>query len=111
MSQPAARQGDEVLHKGAKGPILSGLGTVLIGRKPAARQGDLVAHGKGEEAIVEGEPTVLIGGQPAARLGDLVACEGAIAEGCDSVRIGLNPQGACLKRASDSGTPFVQAVE
>lgn len=111
MSQPAAREGDDVLHKGSKGAILSGYSTVLIGNRPAAREGDPVAHGKGKEPIVEGEPTVLIGGRPAARVGDHVACEGAVAEGCESVRIGLIPQGACLQAASQEGQAFVQAIE
>ncbi|MCG6118317.1 MAG: PAAR domain-containing protein [Aquimonas sp.] len=111
MSQPAAREGDDVLHKGGKGAILIGCSTVLIGTRPAAREGDPVAHGKGKEPIIEGEPTVLIGGRPAARIGDHVACEGAVAEGCESVRIGLTLQGACLQTASQEGDAFVQAVE
>ncbi|TRX73074.1 hypothetical protein FM069_19285 [Pseudomonas mangiferae] len=111
MGQPAARMGDVALHKQAEGAILQGEPSVLIGRLPAARVGDLVRHNHAEEPIVEGEPTVLIGGRPAARLGDLVACQGAIAVGCDSVWIGLNRQGECLKSAGDHGTALVRSDE
>ncbi len=110
MGQPAARMGDAALHKQAEGAILQGEHSVLIGRHPAARVGDLVKHNNAEEPIIEGEPTVLIGGRPAARQGDLVACQGAIAEGCESVWIGLNRQGECLKSAGEEGLAFVRTL-
>nr|WP_263145048.1 PAAR domain-containing protein [Pseudomonas sp. RIT-PI-AD] len=110
MGQPAARVGDAALHNQAEGAILQGEPSVLIGGLLAARVGDLVKHNKGEEPIVEGEPTVLIGGRPAARVGDRVACQGAIAVGCNSVWIGLNRQGECLKSAGEEGIPFVKTL-
>jgi uncharacterized Zn-binding protein involved in type VI secretion len=109
MAQPAARIGDQGLHKGgAPGGVLSGSADVRIGGASAARKGDAVQHGKGKEAIIEGEPTVRINGRLAARLGDALSCDGVIIQGCASVRIGLHPQGACLQRAAQSGAALVQ---
>lgn len=109
MAQPAARIGDQGLHKGgAPGAVLSGSPDVRIGGAPAARKGDTVQHGKGKEPIVQGEPTVRFNGRLAARLGDELGCEGVIIQGCASVRIGLHPQGACLQRAAQSGAALVQ---
>ncbi|ODV19214.1 MAG: hypothetical protein ABT27_11845 [Lysobacteraceae bacterium SCN 69-25] len=48
---------------------------------------------------------------PAARVGDRIGCGGAIQTGCDTVLIGLTPQGRCLQSASDEGSAFVQAME
>ncbi|MBN8742126.1 MAG: hypothetical protein BGP24_18170 [Lysobacterales bacterium 69-70] len=111
MGQPAARITDAGLHKKAAGAVVNGFPEVLIDGQPAARQDDLIQHGNSTEPIVEGEPTVLIGGRPAARVGDRIGCGGAIQTGCDTVLIGLTPQGRCLQSASDEGSAFVQAME
>jgi uncharacterized Zn-binding protein involved in type VI secretion len=86
---PAARIFDEVAHD-AGGNIIQGSPNVFIGApgRRAARKGDLVQHDDGLEAIMEGEPTVRINGLPAARITDAVSCDGRIATGCGTVRIG-----------------------
>jgi len=93
---PAARITDSVAHR-ASGNIIEGSPNVRIGRQclPAARVGDKVQHGHGVCVITEGEPTVRINGQWAARVTDDVSCEGSIASGCDSVRIG-KPRGKVI---------------
>lgn len=105
--QDAARVDDAVAHIGGKGAVLSGSPNVRVGGAQAARKGDTVEHNKGIEKIIEGEPTVLINGMPAARVGDQVACEGRIAVGCASVRIGLHPLGECVRKAGEAGAALV----
>lgn len=105
--QDAARVDDTVAHIGGKGAVLSGSPNVRVGGAPLARKGDTVGHNKGFEKIIEGEPTVLINGLPAARVGDLVGCEGRIAVGCGSVRIGKHALGECVRAAGEAGAPIV----
>jgi uncharacterized Zn-binding protein involved in type VI secretion len=95
------------------GPILPpGQATVLVGGQPAARMGDQAFCVGGPDVIAKGEPTVLIGGRPAARMGDTTAHGGVITAGCPTVLIGtahsgVTAQGACMKKASEQGSPFV----
>jgi uncharacterized Zn-binding protein involved in type VI secretion len=98
---------DAIAHIGGKGAVISGSPNVRVGGAALARMGDSVQHNKGFEKIVEGEPTVLINRMPAARVGDRVACEGRIAVGCTSVRIGKHALGECVRQAGESGAAIV----
>src|SRR5262245_36214423 len=68
---------------------------VLIGYLNAARKGDHAGCVAVMDTINEGSATVLIGGKEAARKGDHTLHPGGeITEGCPTVHIGNDPQGA-----------------
>ncbi len=113
---PASRIGDNhtcpMVNPGPTphvgGPIISGLGTVLIGNKPAARVGDKATCQAPPDTISMGAPNVLVGNKMAARIGDPTVHGGVIVAGETTVIIGTNPQGAVLKAAAKSGVAFCE---
>ncbi len=113
---PASRIGDNhtcpMVNPGPTphvgGPIISGLGTVLIGNKPAARVGDKATCQAPPDTISMGAPNVLIGNKMAARIGDPTVHGGVIVAGETTVIIGTHPQGAVLKAAAKSGVAFCE---
>lgn len=113
---PASRIGDNhtcpMVNPGPSphvgGPIISGLGTVLIGNKPAARVGDKATCQAPPDTISMGAPNVLIGNKMAARIGDPTVHGGVVVAGESTVIIGTNPQGAVLKAAAKSGVAFCE---
>ena len=71
--------------------------------------GDVTACASGPPgAIVTGGSTVLIGGLPAARVTDFTAHGGTIVIGFELVQIGVAPQAAALRAASEAGAPFCE---
>jgi uncharacterized Zn-binding protein involved in type VI secretion len=90
------------------GPILTGLGSVLIGNKPAARVSDKAKCNAPPDSIAMGAPTVLIGNQMAARVGDPTVHGGVVVQGLGSVLIGSSAQGAVLRAAARSGVAFCE---
>lgn len=73
------------------GPIATGARKVKIGGKPAARAKiDQVDCHKGT-LIAQGSRTVIIENFPASRVDDKTACDGKIAEGFATVKIGKEP--------------------
>lgn len=113
---PASRIGDNHVcpmvnpgptpHVG--GPILTGLGTVLIGNKPAARVSDKAKCNAPPDSIAMGAPNVLVGNKMAARIGDPTAHGGVVVQGLPTVLIGTHPQGAVLRAAAKSGVAFCE---
>lgn len=90
------------------GPIISGMGTVLIGNKPAARVGDKATCNAPPDSIAMGAPNVLIGQKMAARIGDPTQHGGVVVSGEATVLIGTHPQGAVLQAAAKSGVAFCE---
>lgn len=113
---PASRIGDHHVcpmvnpgptpHVG--GPILTGLGTVLIGNKAAARVSDKAQCNAPPDSIAMGAPNVLVGNKMAARIGDPTAHGGVVVQGLPTVLIGTHPQGAVLRAAAKSGVAFCE---
>lgn len=113
---PASRIGDNhtcpMVNPGPTphvgGPIISGMGSVLIGNKPAARVGDKATCQAPPDTISMGAPSVLIGNKMAARIGDSTVHGGVIVAGETTVIIGSSPQGAVMKAAAKSGVAFCE---
>ena len=91
----AARMGDLhvcPLSDGPKphvgGPIVSGVGNVLIDGQAAATVGSVCTCIGPPDAIAIGSATVYVAGQPIARVGDMTIHGGVITSGSPSVDIG-----------------------
>lgn len=70
------------------GPIVAGVGTVLIDGQAAATVGSVCTCIGPPDAIAMGSATVYVGGQPVARVGDMTIHGGVITSGSPTVDIG-----------------------
>ena len=72
-----------------RGPIVTGMWTVLTGGQPQARITDIAVCGAGgPDMIIKASSTVFVGGLPAARIGDMTVHGGVIVTGLPTVLIG-----------------------